>query len=97
MGVALVVIVVAGAAAWLFVGGSSPKPDETANRFLAAWSRGDDRGAGGLSDRAAAATRDLEANRRGLDGAKVRATLFGLLFVTTLSAARRRRSTKPRS
>jgi cell division protein FtsI/penicillin-binding protein 2 len=75
MGVALVVIVVAGAAAWLFVGGSSPKPDETANRFLAAWSRGDDRGAGGLSDRAAAATRDLEANRRGLDGAKVRATL----------------------
>ena len=75
MGVALVVIVLAGAAAWLLVGGSSPKPDDTAGRFLAAWSRGDDRGAGAVTDRAPAATRDLEANRRGLDGAKVRATL----------------------
>jgi cell division protein FtsI/penicillin-binding protein 2 len=78
VGLALAAVVVVAAAAWLFVAGSSPKPDDTANRFLAAWSRGDDRGAAGLTDRAGAAARDLDANRRGLDGAKVRATLGGV-------------------
>ena len=47
----------------------------TASRFVAAWSRGDDRGAAGLTDRARPAASDLAANRRGLDGARVRVTL----------------------
>jgi cell division protein FtsI/penicillin-binding protein 2 len=71
----LVAIVVVAGAAWLLFGSSSPSPDDAAARFLAAWSRGDDRGAAALTDRARAAAADLEANRRGLDGAKVRATL----------------------
>jgi cell division protein FtsI/penicillin-binding protein 2 len=62
-------------AAWLLFGSSSPGPDGAATRFLAAWSRGDDRGAAALTDRARPAAEDLAANRRGLDGAKVRATL----------------------
>jgi cell division protein FtsI/penicillin-binding protein 2 len=44
-------------------------------RFAAAWTRGDDRGAAALTDRAGAAAEDLVANRRGLDGAKVLATV----------------------
>jgi hypothetical protein len=40
--------------------------------FAAAWTSGDDARAGALTDRAAAATKALKANRAGLDGARVR-------------------------
>jgi cell division protein FtsI/penicillin-binding protein 2 len=72
---ALGALAVVAAAAWLLLGGSPPKAADTATRFLAAWTRGDDRGAAGLADPARAAAADLAANRRGLDGATVRATL----------------------
>jgi cell division protein FtsI/penicillin-binding protein 2 len=71
----LAVIAVAGVAAWLLTAASKPGPDDAAGRFLAAWTSGDDRGASGITDRPPAALADLQANRRGLDGAKVRATL----------------------
>ena len=73
--IAVAVAVAAGAAVWLLAGGSGPKPGDAAARFVAAWTRGDDRGAAGVTDRPRSAAGDLEANRRGLDGAKVRATL----------------------
>jgi cell division protein FtsI/penicillin-binding protein 2 len=69
-------VLAAGAGAWLLLGGSSsPGPDDAAGRFVSAWSRGDDRAAAALTDRSPAAAEDLAANRRGLDGAKVRVTL----------------------
>jgi cell division protein FtsI/penicillin-binding protein 2 len=69
-------VVVAGAAAViLFVRGAEPPgPDEALAPFLAAWTRGDDRGAAALTDDPRAAGAALIANRRGLDGARVRAT-----------------------
>jgi cell division protein FtsI/penicillin-binding protein 2 len=67
---------VAGAAAViLFVRGAEPPgPGEALDPFVAAWSRGDDRGAAALTSDPAAAGAALAANRRGLDGARVRAT-----------------------
>ena len=41
---------------------------------MAAWSRGDDRGAAALTNDPRAAAAALAANRRGLDGARVQAT-----------------------
>ncbi|HEX6696564.1 MAG TPA: penicillin-binding transpeptidase domain-containing protein [Solirubrobacteraceae bacterium] len=67
---------VAGAAAViLFVRGAAPPaPSEALDPFVAAWSRGDDRGAAALTTAPAAAAAALAANRRGLDGARVQAT-----------------------
>jgi cell division protein FtsI/penicillin-binding protein 2 len=77
--VALAVAVLAvAAAAWLLFGRTGPSPEDAANRFLAAWSRGDDRSAAGLTDRPKEAAASLEANRRGLDGASLRARLLDL-------------------
>jgi hypothetical protein len=76
-GIALLLLVAAAATVgWLLLGPSGPSPEEDANRFLAAWSRGDDRGAATLTDRPDAAAESLAANRRGLDGAKLRARLL---------------------
>jgi cell division protein FtsI/penicillin-binding protein 2 len=52
-----------------------PGPDATLKSYAAAWTRGDDRGAGALTDNARAATAALVANRRGLDGAHVQASV----------------------
>jgi cell division protein FtsI/penicillin-binding protein 2 len=64
---------VAGGAVWLLVGRAKPEPAEALTPFLAAWSRGDDRAAARATDQPGPALAALEANRRGLDGATVRA------------------------
>jgi len=75
-----VVLFVAGAGVELVTGGggdSEPAPGVLAiERYLAAWSRGDDRAAAALTDAPAQALRALRLNRRGLDGAAVRAALL---------------------
>ena len=68
-------VVAAAAVAWTVLGSSGPSAEDAAARFLAAWSRGDDAGAARLTDRPEAAAAALEANRRGLDGATLRARL----------------------
>jgi cell division protein FtsI/penicillin-binding protein 2 len=77
---ALLLAVAAAAAAVAFVltGGGRPSARETAEPFLADWSRGADRAAARWTDRPAAAAADLEANRQGLDGATVSAKLLDL-------------------
>ena len=68
-------LVAVAAAVILFVRGSGPPaPSEALDPFVAAWSRGDDRGAAALTSDPAAAGAALAANRRGLDGARVQAT-----------------------
>jgi cell division protein FtsI/penicillin-binding protein 2 len=54
--------------------GGSPAR-ESIDRYVAAWSRGDDRAAAAETDRPGAARRALEGARAGLDGATVRATV----------------------
>jgi cell division protein FtsI/penicillin-binding protein 2 len=68
---------VAGAAgAIVFVRGSEPPgPGEALDPFVAAWTRGDDRGAAAQTSDPRAAAAALAANRRGLDGARVQATV----------------------
>jgi len=77
--IAVTMMAVAAAALWLLVLSTGPDPQEDATRFLAAWSRGDDRGAAALTDRPQAAAESLAANRRGLDGASLRARLLDVL------------------
>jgi cell division protein FtsI/penicillin-binding protein 2 len=68
-------LVAVAAVVILFVRGAAPPgPDEALDPFVAAWSRGDDRGAAALTSDPAAAAAALSANRRGLDGARVRAS-----------------------
>ena len=75
--VLLLAIVATGAVAlWLFVLQAGPRAEDDARRFLAAWSRGDDRGAAALTDQPKVAAESLAANRRGLDGASLRARLL---------------------
>jgi cell division protein FtsI/penicillin-binding protein 2 len=67
-------LVAAAAVVILFVRGSAPPgPSEALDPFVAAWSRGDDRGAAALTSDPAGAGAALAANRRGLDGARVQA------------------------
>jgi Penicillin-binding Protein dimerisation domain/NTF2-like N-terminal transpeptidase domain len=68
-------VVVVGAVAFVVFGGpgKSAGPRSALDPYLAAWARGDDRGAGALTDNPRAAAGALAANRRGLDGARVRA------------------------
>jgi len=73
---ALAIIAVGAAALWLLVLRTEPSPEDDASRFLARWSRGDDRGAAALTDRPEVAAESLAANRRGLDGASLRARLL---------------------
>jgi cell division protein FtsI/penicillin-binding protein 2 len=56
---------------------AQPGPQDALEGFANAWSRGDDAAAGALTERPPAATAGLRANRRGLDGARVTATLDG--------------------
>ena len=69
----LVVLAIGATAAWMLGAGRGPAAEEAAEAFAAAWSRGDDQGAAGWTDAPRRALTDLEANRRGLDGAKVTA------------------------
>jgi cell division protein FtsI/penicillin-binding protein 2 len=71
---ALVVAVaaVAGGAAYV-LSSRGPEPGPAIDRYLAAWSRGDDAGAARAAVRPAQARAALEASRAGLDGAKVEA------------------------
>ena len=67
---------VAAAATWWLIGQTGPAARDAANGFLAAWSRGDDRGAAALTDRPDRPPRALAANRAGLDGATLQARLL---------------------
>jgi cell division protein FtsI/penicillin-binding protein 2 len=63
---------IAAVVVFFLAGGKADEPDAIA-RYVAAWSRGDDRAAAALTDRPAAAKQALQASRAGLDGASVRA------------------------
>jgi cell division protein FtsI/penicillin-binding protein 2 len=67
-------VVAAAAVVIVFVRGAEPPaPGEALDPFLAAWSRGDDRGAAAITSDPGAAAAALAVNRRGLDGARVQA------------------------
>ena len=71
---AVIALVIALGAAAFFVlrkDDSAEKSKAAVAAFAAAWARGDDAGAGALTDSRAAAAAALKANRAGLDGAKV--------------------------
>jgi cell division protein FtsI/penicillin-binding protein 2 len=72
---ALVLVAVAAAAIIFVRDAKPPGPDEALDPFVAAWTRGDDRGAAALSTDPRAAGAALAANRRGLDGARVNASV----------------------
>lgn len=75
MALGALALVAAAAVVIVFVRGAKPAgPDEALDPFVAAWSRGDDRGAAALTSDPGAAAVALAANRRGLDGARVLAT-----------------------
>jgi hypothetical protein len=79
-GAALAVLIaavaaVAGGAYLLFGRDDGPSARDAADAFAASWSRGDDRGAAQATTRPVVAAKALTANRRGLDGAKLRATV----------------------
>lgn len=90
--VAAVVLAVAAAgalAAGVLGGGDDERPGAVAiDRYLAAWTRGDDAGAARLTDRPGAARRVLEMNRAGLDGAAVTARVVDRRDDERESAAR---------
>jgi cell division protein FtsI/penicillin-binding protein 2 len=68
----LVPLAVLVAAGFVVLDGDDERPGAAVvDRYLAAWARGDDAGAAALTDRPGAARRALEANRAGLDGARV--------------------------
>ena len=69
--------IVVGAVAFVVFGGpgKSPGPRSALDPYLMAWARGDDRGAAQLTDEPRAAAAALVASRRGLDGARVRASV----------------------
>ena len=71
---ALALVAVAAVVILFVRGAAPPEPSEALDPFVAAWSRGDDRGAAALTSDPAAAGAALAANRRGLDGARVRAS-----------------------
>jgi cell division protein FtsI/penicillin-binding protein 2 len=59
-------------------GGLDPAANQSAQRFVSAWSAGRDAAAAAATDAPVAARRALTANRAGLDGAQVRAVLGAL-------------------
>src|SRR3954452_11001943 len=72
-------VAVVGAAVYLlFVRGSGPTARDALAAFTAAWSRGDDAGAARATTDAPVAAKALRANRRGLDGAKLRASVLSV-------------------
>jgi cell division protein FtsI/penicillin-binding protein 2 len=70
-------LVAAGAGAFLLLRGGEDPARTAVERYLAAWSRGDDRAAAALTDSPRAADAALRASRAGLDGARVRAQPAG--------------------
>jgi cell division protein FtsI/penicillin-binding protein 2 len=89
--VTALVLAVAGtvaAAIWLIGGRSGPPASDTAEAFVRAWSRGDDRGAAQFTNAPERASEDLQANRRGLDGAKVRAEVIDVAEEDETAVAR---------
>lgn len=68
---ALAAVTVAAGVILFVRGAAPPEPSEALDPFVAAWSRGDDRGAAALTTDPAAAGTALAVNRRGLDGARV--------------------------
>jgi cell division protein FtsI/penicillin-binding protein 2 len=76
LAVAALALVAAAAAVILFVRGAEPPgPGEALDPFVAAWTRGDDHGAAALTTDPRAAGAALVANRRGLDAARVSASV----------------------
>jgi cell division protein FtsI/penicillin-binding protein 2 len=74
--IAALALVIAAVLFVVFGGpGEPPGPRSALDPYLAAWSRGDDRGAAALTDNPRAAATALAANRRGLDGARVRTSV----------------------
>ena len=68
----LALLVVAGVVAFLLLRGEGEDPAALAiDRYVAAWTRGDDAAAAALTDNPKAAAAALKANRAGLDGASV--------------------------
>jgi cell division protein FtsI/penicillin-binding protein 2 len=72
---AALVVVAATAAGILLVRESGPPAGDAAKAYAAAWSAGRDAEAARLTDAPRAAAEALGASRRGLDGARVRATV----------------------
>jgi cell division protein FtsI/penicillin-binding protein 2 len=68
-------IPVAAVAVFLVTRSSGDPASDSFSRYAAAWSRGDDRSAAALTDQPKPALSQLLASRKGLDGAKVRATV----------------------
>ena len=69
-------VAVAAGGAYLLLGrDEGPTARDALDGFAAAWSRGDDRGAAADTTQPAVAAKALVANRKGLDGAKLRATV----------------------
>ena len=76
MALGALALVAVAAAVILFVRGAKPPgPGEALDPFVAAWTRGDDRGAAALTTDPGAAGAALAASRRGLDGARVDASV----------------------
>jgi cell division protein FtsI/penicillin-binding protein 2 len=69
------VALVAGGAIWLTTRAAKPEPRSALDPFVAALARGDDRAAAQRTSDPAKALAALTANRRGLDGAKVRTSV----------------------
>jgi hypothetical protein len=84
------IVAAAAVALSLLVLQAGPSAEDDAGRFLAAWSRGDDRGAAALTDRPQVAAESLAANRRGLDGASLRARLLDVREEATARVPARR-------
>jgi cell division protein FtsI/penicillin-binding protein 2 len=79
--VLLMVAAIAGSAALvylLFLRDTGPSARESLAGFTQTWSRGDDAGAARETTDAATAAKALRANRRGLDGARLRASVLSV-------------------
>src|SRR4051794_6109097 len=72
-------IAVAGGVVYvLFLRDTGPSARKTLEGFTGTWSRGDDASAARATTDAAVAAKALRANRRGLDGAKLRASVLSV-------------------
>jgi cell division protein FtsI/penicillin-binding protein 2 len=71
------VLALAIAAGFIIHRAAEPGPRDALANFATAWSRGDDAAAGALTERPPIATAALKANRRGLDGAHLSASIDG--------------------
>jgi cell division protein FtsI/penicillin-binding protein 2 len=72
------VAVAAGVVYGLFLRDTGPTARDTLASFVSTWSGGDDPAAARATTDAAAAGKALRANRRGLDGAKLRASVLSV-------------------